>query len=74
MQQFKAFEVNFGNKIFFSLLRSNNIPLVSFEEDNIKSPLDEILKSVMVDLCPFINDISFGEKIISLFSEKKFIF
>ena len=50
MQHVNAFEVNLGNNIFDSLLRSNNIPLVSFDDDKIKSPLDEILISVIVDL------------------------
>ena len=54
MQHVNAFVVNLGNNIFDSLLRSNNIPLVSFDDDKIKSPLDEILISVIVGVTNII--------------------
>ena len=57
MQQFKAFEVNFGNKIFFSLLRSNKIPRVSFDEDIIKSQPGSYVPKfyVLIDEIPYTN-------------------
>ena len=54
--------MNLGIKVFLFLFISNIIPLQSLDEVIIKFESFDISKSVIVDLCPFKNNISLGSK------------